>query len=99
MGWNDRMDDDDGYSDFLQEIIDAKCLDQAAVGITRLVIDKREGVLSDKQKYVFNKHVLNAYVTEECTRCQNEIPWCEMLEAHDNGGYCSWCVKMMSNDD
>lgn len=98
MGWNDRVEDE-GYSDFLRELIDADCLDETAAGITRLVLDKGVGALSAKQKHVFDKYVLGEYVTEECARCHAEIPWCEMFAAHDNGGYCSWCMKMMSNDD
>jgi hypothetical protein len=98
MGRNDHVDDE-GFHDFLREVLDSGQLDQAATGITRLVIDKGEDALSDKQKHVFKKYVLDAFTTKECRRCHLEIPWSEMLEAHDNGGLCSWCVKMESNED
>lgn len=32
---------------------------------------------------------------EECQRCACDIPWSEMLEALDNGGYCNYCQHMM----
>ncbi len=98
MGWNDRMDDE-GYSDFLREVLDSGRLNEPAVGITHLVLDKGEGGLTEKQQHVFQKYVVKEFVTEECTRCHGDIPWSEMFEAHDNGGVCSWCAKMMSNDD
>lgn len=98
MGWNDRRDDE-GYSDFLCELLRLEELDETAKGITKLVLDKGEQILSEKQQYVFQKYVIDVYVTMECKRCSCDIPWCEMLEAHDNGGYCSWCAKMLSNDD
>lgn len=98
MGWNDRMDDE-GYSDFLRDLLETGKLDQPAEGITQLVLDKGERVLSEKQQHVFQKYVIDVCVNKECKRCKCDIPWCEMLEAHDNGGYCSWCAKMISNDD
>lgn len=91
--------EDEGYSDFLCELFDAGILDQPAEGITRQVLDKGKEALSEKQQHVFQKYVLDVYVTKECKRCGLEPPWCEMFEAYDNGGYCSWCAKMMSNDD
>jgi cyclopropane fatty-acyl-phospholipid synthase-like methyltransferase len=98
MGWNDHMDDE-GYDDFLREVLDSGRLDGPASGILRLVLDKGERVLSEKQQHVFQKYITETFVTEKCKRCGANIPWSEMFEAHDNGGYCSWCVKMMSNKD
>jgi len=43
MGFNDHIEDDDGFKDFLQEIIDAGCLEPKAVGITKQVIDGSSG--------------------------------------------------------
>lgn len=97
MGGNNG---DDGYRDFLHEVLAVGGLDETAAGITKLVIDKGEGVLSEKQRHVFKTQVLDIFVTEECTRCKmSDIPWSEMIYTHDNGGLCSWCAKMESNDD
>jgi len=98
MGWNDRISDD-GYQEFLREVLDTGELDKVAEGITRLVLDKGEESLSPKQQHVFQKYVMEVYATKECKRMACDIPWSEMLEAHRNGGYCSWCAKMMCNDD
>lgn len=97
MGWNDHLDDDDGFGDFLREILPE--LDDPAAGITKLVIDKGQDILSEKQNWVFQKNVLDLYVTKECKRCGIDIPWCEMYGAHDNGGYCGYCAHMMAKDD
>ena len=39
------------------------------------------------------------FTTNECTQCGNPIPWPEMLDAHDNGGYCGWCWHHKNKDD
>ena len=98
MGWNDR-NDDEGYSDFLRGVLKFDELDDPAPGIVRRLLDKGSESLSEKQQHVFQKYVLDVYVTEKCTLCQIEIPWCEMLEAHDNGGYCGWCAARLSRDN
>lgn len=91
--------EDDGFTDFLQEIVDGGGLDGRTLGITKLVIDKGQEVLSEKQAYVFKAEVLDEYTTDECGRCSNGIPWSEMMAAHDNGGFCGWCAHMMDKDD
>ncbi len=98
MGWNDRIDDDN-FSEFLGALLESDMLDQPATGIVKLVMDKGEQVLTEKQKNVFQKYVIDIYVNKECKRGGCDIPWSEMYEAYDNGGYCSWCAKMMSNND
>jgi len=91
--------DDEGYSDFLREVLDSGRLNEPAVGITHLALDKGERGLTEKQQHVFQKYVVKEFVTKECTLCHDDIPWSEMFEARDNGGLCSWCAKMMSKDD
>jgi len=98
MGWNDRLDEDDGESAFLEELIEYGMLDSTANGITRPVIDKGESGLSDKQRYVFEKQVIERFSTTECKRCQGDIAWSEMFEAHMNGGYCGRCVHGLCDD-
>ena len=66
MGWNDHTDDE-GFADFLRELLDGDALDETAAGITRLVIDKGMHTLSEKQRHVFEQHVIGEFVTEECT--------------------------------
>jgi hypothetical protein len=86
-------------SEFLRELMEAGYLEGAAEGITKKVISEGEESLSPKQQFVFKRDVLDEYITPECKRMGCQIPWEEMLEAHDNGGLCSWCAKMASNDD
>jgi hypothetical protein len=95
------MLEDDGFSGFLQELLDGDVLEDAAAGITKKVIADGGGTdsLSEKQKYVFKTHVMDEYVTSECSRCSSDIPWSEMYAAHDNGGMCSWCWHMTNKDD
>ena len=94
------MMEDDGFNGFLQELLDAECLEDPAAGITKKVIKDGVDSLSEKQcRYVFKTYVLWEYVTPECSRCGSDIPWCEMAAAYDNGGMCSWCWHMTQKDD
>lgn len=95
----DTLSGEDGFEDFLRELIDGDHLEGAALGITKLVISKGEDSLSEKQKHVFRSQVMNEYVVDECKRCSNDIPWSEMMEAHDNGNLCGWCAHMSAKDD
>ena len=95
MSISDLMDEND-YEDFLQEILDAGQLDGVAEGITKLVIDKGESSLSAKQEYVFRTQVKEVFITGDCNRCGADIPWSEMYEANDNGGFCSWCAHQIA---
>lgn len=93
MGHNDHTVDD-GFNGFLNEVLNSGSLDEPAKGITRLVIDRGLAALSDKQKFVFTRDVLDVYTVEKCTRCSAPVPWSEMYAATDNGGLCNYCQHM-----
>lgn len=94
MGQNDHHSDDGDFKDFLKELVSRGELEAPQLGITKLVIDKGTGVLSPKQLYVFNEHVINKYTREGCSRCSSDIPWSEMSHSLDNGGLCNYCWHM-----
>ncbi len=94
-----KNDEDDGFNDFLQQIIDMDHLEGAALGITKLVIEKGEDALSEKQKYVFQKQVLDEFTTSGCSRCGSDIPWSEMYDAATEHGMCNYCWHMTQKDD
>ncbi|HEY9600243.1 MAG TPA: hypothetical protein V6C85_01440 [Allocoleopsis sp.] len=83
------------FNEFLQKLIDMGHLDNPALGITKKVIAEGRESLSKQQDYVFRTHVLDKFVTEECSFLTCNIPWSEMYEALDNGGYCGYCVHKM----
>lgn len=89
---------EEGFNDFLQELVDSEQLEPMQKGITKLVIDKGYDILSDKQKHVFN-YMIDEICTETCERCGIEIPWCEMFDALDNGGYCNYCKHMLEKNE
>ena len=93
--------EDDGYSRFLQELLDEGAIDGAAAGITKKVIAEGGDTeqLSEKQVHVFKTYVLDEFVTPECSSCGCSIPWSEMQAARDNGGLCSWCWNRESKKD
>jgi hypothetical protein len=47
------FDIDNGFADFLQQLLACDMLEAPAEGITRQVIDQGEESLSEKQRYVF----------------------------------------------
>lgn len=85
------------FLNFLQELIDYDMIEKAtpSYGITRMVIDGRYNELSDTQWKVFVEYVAEPNYVDECARNGCDIPWCEMIAAIDNGGYCGWCAHML----
>ena len=94
---NNRYLEED-FNGFVEELISLSYLDEKEEGISKLYLDKGYDALSDKQRYVFDK-AIEKYTVSECQRCGTAIPWCEMIEALDNGGYCNYCQHMMEKMD
>lgn len=88
-----RYNEED-FEGFVQDLISTGRIEGKEAGIAKLMLDKGYDALSDKQKYVFDK-MINENSVEECKRCAIDIPWCEMLEALENGGYFNYCQHMM----
>jgi len=84
---------EDGFREYVQEIMNGGHLNGAALGIAKRVGDSGIASLSDKQKYVFERDVMEHFYVEECERCSNDIPWEEMYNALDSN-YCSYCEHM-----
>ena len=78
---------------YVQHILDYDVLTDKESGIAALMLDKGYDVLSNKQKYVFDK-MIEEHSIKECSHCGQEIPWIEMAAAKENGGMCSWCEHM-----
>lgn len=89
---------DTDFEDFLQQLIDGNDIDGITLGITKQVISKGVDSLSEKQKFVFQRDVMNVFAEKLCTRCGCEIPWSEKYFATENDGMCSWCSKMEQTD-
>lgn len=88
-----RYNEED-FEGFVQDLINTKRIEGKEAGIAKQMLDKGYGSLSDKQVFVFEKMIENNSI-DECKRCGCDIPWCEMLEALDNGGYCNYCQHMI----
>lgn len=86
------------FESFVEELLRVERLNETEAGIAKQMLDKGYDSLSDKQKYVFDKAIENNSV-KECKRCSSDIPWCEMIEALDNGGLCSWCQHFKEKID
>lgn len=89
---------EDDFEGFVQDLINSGRLEEKEAGIAKRMLDKGYNSLSEKQRYVFDKAIENNSV-KECKRCGCDIPWCEMLEALDNGGLCNYCQHMMEKID
>jgi hypothetical protein len=90
---------EDDFNSFLQALLDNKMFNNdKEEGIVKKVINEGFDSLSKNQKFVFEK-AISPYVTNECSRCGMDIPWCEMSAAKDNGGKCSWCQQLGRDDN
>lgn len=100
MGFHGDQDyHDDGLNEFLEWLINTGELRDAALGVTRQVIDRGIESLTAKQKEVFDVHVLGTHIIENCERCSHSIPMSEMVAAKDNGGLCGYCEHMVSKNE
>ena len=92
------MKNDDGFKEFLQHLVKGGNLEGAHLGITKIVIEKGESALTEKQRYVFSEHVIKPNTIAKCLMCGGNIPWSEMSMAVDTG-LCSWCQHKVEKDD
>jgi len=83
---------------FVRDLIDSGRLEEKELGIAKRMLDKGYDTLSDKQRYVFDK-IIEDNIVEKCQRCGLDIPFNEMFEALENGGYCNYCQHMMEKID
>ena len=95
------------FKDHLEYVLKyfGKDLYKTACGITRLVIEKGINGLSEKQRNVFQIHVLEPYTQKKCINIDvnnciggetDNIPWDEMFEhipKHKTDGICCGCKR------
>ncbi len=86
---------DPDFLAYVQYVLDYDVLTDKEAGIAALVLDKGYDILSEKQRYVFDK-MIDEHSVKECSHCGQDIPWIEMTAAKENGGMCNWCEHMWS---
>lgn len=80
--------DDPDFVDFLRALSDE--LESERQEILKCVVDGGHvayGALSNREKRIFNE-VVDTNTITNCERCGNPIPWDDMIEACNSGGYC-----------
>jgi hypothetical protein len=77
--WNPRFREA-GFREFLEEAIEWEDLEPTALGIAKQALNQGVESLSEKQYFVFQKHVLEAHAVNRCIQCEEEIPWHEMID-------------------
>lgn len=86
--------------DFVDDLVRSGRLEDPALGIAKKVVaDRGTENLSEKQMYVYENYVLKPNIIKTCTACASTIPYSEMAEALDNGGYCNYCAHMREKYD
>jgi|GEM_PF-1066014 len=87
----------------IDELLDRGHLEPetAAYGVARQTLTKGRSSLSAKQQHVLQEYVLSLIVNRECEGCGCIIPYSEVVESLDNGGFCGGCAhgqqKWMKN--
>ena len=88
---------DDGFRKYLQKLIETGRLEKecqdTCFGIAKILIDKGFECLNGNQIKPFYDFVIGKLVIDKCGFCRDDIPWPEMFDALDNGGYCSTCAR------
>ena len=90
--WNLRFREA-GFREFLDEAIEWEDLEPTTLGVAKQALNQGVETLSEKQYFVFQKHVLEAHAVDRCIQCGEEISWHEMIDVHRNGGYCIVCMR------
>jgi len=78
------------FHDFLRQLIDNDELDDDQLEVINLVI---EGEDLDEDQDTILQDIKEEFVTEECSRCNDELKWSEMYEAYGNEGKCTACLR------
>lgn len=92
--YHEKLEEQRELAALLKALLEADVIeDGPAQGIARQVIDKGEDSLSEKQRFVFQKHVKEPLCQPECERCGARIPVAEAwdLEQGDTASACSSC--------
>ena len=85
------------FNDFLKALIDTGDLrGKPAEGIAKLVLDKGQKNLSEKQLFVFNRDVVEVY-RGVCEECGEQVPWSEAYEFYHSGDRCGSCQTRYEN--
>lgn len=94
---------DEDYSYFkecLEKLIKLGLFNEKIAGITKFVMAQGYEKLSQKQKYVFDENVIDRYFNRICSRCEEEIPWCEMpYIVEDEEKICGACQHILEKND
>lgn len=93
-----RFDEDD-FINYLEDLLFFKMIPNDEIDIVKKVVSDDFNNISDFEKEIFLENIIKYNYVDECERCGEVIPWCEMIPALDNGGYCSYCQHMMEKDD
>jgi hypothetical protein len=84
---------DRGYRTFLKELVDRDMIkNQAALGITKMILCGRSWDLTIKQSKVFTNLIFDRYKDRRCRKCKTYIDWYNFAEAICNGYRCRKCL-------
>lgn len=87
-----------GFAQFINDLLANNILEhEAEIGVAKYVDVNGTKELSDKQRSVL-EIIVNKFGGLDCNRCQAKIDWLELAEAHQNGGFCSYCAYQIEKD-
>ena len=89
---------EEDFIGYLKDLNNIEHFEGPAAGIIKQVLHLGHESLTANQMYVLTNHVILPHYVDECDLCANDIPWCEMMDAEEDG-LCSWCKHMTEKDD
>jgi hypothetical protein len=98
MDWREDFDDSLLNEEALSFLHQHE-LGEIAAGITKQVMGKGMGSLSEKQLAIFKDQVVDAWLMRTCKCGGHSIEGDELIGLWENDGYCSRCAHRMAKDD
>ncbi|PLX01108.1 MAG: hypothetical protein C0594_14395 [Marinilabiliales bacterium] len=85
---------------FLKELVDHGYLDHPTeIGVAKYIISNGTESLTRSQRKVLKEQIMKKFPQNDCELCGEPIPYDELLESYDNGGYCSRCKHNLDKED
>jgi hypothetical protein len=97
MDWREGFDESLLDQEALTFLVEHE-LEETAAGITKQVIARGLGSLSDKQLRVFKSYVVDEWLMRTCKCGDHEVEGHELIGLWVNDGYCGRCADRMAKD-
>ena len=97
MDWREGFDSSLLNEEALNFLIEYE-LEKIPAGITKQVITKGVGSLSQKQLHIFKTYVVDEWLMRKCKCGNHDVEVHDLIGLWENDGYCGSCSNRMEKD-